>query len=566
MSSIIEKLCGSSKQINLTLKNENEINEKNENSHRKMNTDDKHASAKKIVLPHSSSQNNNSKSNQAVNEKPGSNKEKTEILKKNEIVNLPPKKEINDVKKKESKEEKKELHKKTKKPVETNKNNHSSSSKEKIKTPVSFEKPKIFRNDEKPNLKIENPIDSENDLMLNEIKNIKFEDLIQMDKEKRNKYEKFFNQNLQDKKVEDKKEENKVNTESQHLNKKRQRPNNHNEPDSKKERPKDKKQDVSKNELKTDSKLISKELALKKPLNPEKKKVVDPKYKAPEDKLTIRKEEKIKNVPKETENKTFKHPNLPNIIPKIVKTESKSLLDTKEKVPIKSASSQSTQGNSNSNNQKITKPAQTSPNINPNKPKNPEVNKPSLKIINKQEPKKPESKPVVKTPTNLTTGTNIKAAPIIRNSSSESKQASINNVSQKNLPTKQIVNNSSSVDKKNPIAHPPIKKDKKIIPNKKYNKSTRAIFEMGDDLDSFICDDDEEESSTKGQNWKKEIDKIKKKYHRNPTYMDNENDDDIMEAQFSEIEQEESNALRIAEEEDEREELREKLFYSKKKK
>jgi hypothetical protein len=88
---------------------------------------------------------------------------------------------------------------------------------------------------------------------------------------------------------------------------------------------------------------------------------------------------------------------------------------------------------------------------------------------------------------------------------------------------------------------------------------------MGDDLDSFICDD-EEDTNTKGQNWKKEIDKIKKKYHRNPTYMDNDIDDDIMEAQFSEIEQEESNALRIAEEEDEREELREKLFYSKKKK
>ena len=61
--------------------------------------------------------------------------------------------------------------------------------------------------------------------------------------------------------------------------------------------------------------------------------------------------------------------------------------------------------------------------------------------------------------------------------------------------------------------------------------------------------------------------KIKKTLHRNSGRRQyNDNDDDIMEAQFSEIEQEEVNAMKIAEKEDEMEELRERLFYCKKKK
>ena len=98
---------------------------------------------------------------------------------------------------------------------------------------------------------------------------------------------------------------------------------------------------------------------------------------------------------------------------------------------------------------------------------------------------------------------------------------------------------------------------------RKYDKTTLSIFEKGDDLDSFICDDEEE--TTKNQNWKREIDKIKKNYHRNPIIYQEGDDDDIQEAKFDDIEREEHRTLQIAEKEDEMEELREKLFYSKKK-
>ncbi len=556
MSSIIETLCASS-QKNHLLKKKNEINEKKENSEGKLVKNDKITPAKKTIPPQSNAAlNNNSKTKQSLNEKADSNKEKSVILKKNDIVNLPPKKETKDLQKKERKEEKKESLKKIEKPVERTQTNHSSSSKEKIKPPVLPEKEKTVKTEEKPKTVTNKPIVNENDKILNELKNIRFEDFMQMDDETRKKYMKLFNQKSQDKIKEDQKGEKVENVDSQRLNKKRQRPNNHDEQDSKLERPKEKKQEIKKNELKTDSKILNKELNPKKPLNPEKKKIIDPKLKAPEVKLPHKKDENNKHIVKDTDIKTFKQT---NNLPKNTQIESKTTLDIKEKVPVKLSS---VQVNNVMNNNKTIKPTQSSSNLIINKPKHPEENKAQFSSTFKQEPKKQESiqHGVTERYTKLKNIINT----YISNSHSSSlgKQSSNNNVSQNNLPTKQNVNNSSSTDKNNSQIH---SIDKKVNLNKKYNKSTRAIFEMGDDLDSFICDD-EEDTNTKGQNWKKEIDKIKKKYHRNPTYMDNDIDDDIMEAQFSEIEQEESNALRIAEEEDEREELREKLFYSKKKK
>jgi hypothetical protein len=556
MSSIIETLCASSQQ-NQLLKKKKEINEKKENSVGKLVKNDKITPVQKIIRPQSSALNNNSKSKQSLKEKSDPNKEKSVILKKNDIVNLPPKKEIKNLHKKEGKEVKKESLNKIEKPVQKTQTNHSNSSKEKTKPLVLSDKEKTGKIELKAKTVINNPIVSENDKILNELKNIQFEDLMQMDNDTKNKYMKLLNQKHQDKIKEDHKQEKVDKIESQHLNKKRQRPNNHIELDSKVERPKEKKQEIKKNESKTDPKLIHKELVPKRPLNLEKKKIIETKAKALDDKLPPKKDEHTKQIVKDTDNKTFKQPNQLN---KNLKTESKTTLDVKEKIPIKSSP---IQGNNESNKQKTLKPTQSNPNLNINKHKNPEENKASLSSTIKQELKKPESKPLTKIGTNSTAGNVIKAAFTNPNSSSVSKQSSNINASQKNLPTKLTVNNSSSVEKNSSQVHPP---EKKVNMNKKYNKSTRAIFEMGDDLDSFICDDDEEDSSTKGQNWKKEIDKIKKKYHRNPTYMDHDVDEDIMEAQFSEIEQEESNALRIAEEEDEREELREKLFYSKKKK
>ena len=141
----------------------------------------------------------------------------------------------------------------------------------------------------------------------------------------------------------------------------------------------------------------------------------------------------------------------------------------------------------------------------------------------------------------------------------------INKLENKNSISNVILSKPINHDvKNNKISKPLIDYDKRIekkpLPKKKYDKRF-AIFEEGDDLQDFICDDEE------SPNWQVEMAKIKKTLHRNSGRRQyNDNDDDIMEAQFSEIEQEEVNAMKIAEKEDEMEELRERLFYCKKKK
>ena len=133
--------------------------------------------------------------------------------------------------------------------------------------------------------------------------------------------------------------------------------------------------------------------------------------------------------------------------------------------------------------------------------------------------------------------------PTIIDKTNQSKQQ-INQIPNNN--TKAVIDNTKILGKK-----PAIKK--------KYDKRF-SIFEHGDDLQDFICYDEE------SLNWQAEMVKIKKNLNRNSRRIYNDNDDDIMEAQFSEIEQEENNAMKIAEKEDEMEELRERLFYTKKKK
>ena len=90
--------------------------------------------------------------------------------------------------------------------------------------------------------------------------------------------------------------------------------------------------------------------------------------------------------------------------------------------------------------------------------------------------------------------------------------------------------------------------------------------EIKDELGDFIDDDTNQSALVE-----RELNKIKQGYRRNnysysPTDIRDDYDDDIMEAGFDEIEREEKYSQRQAEREDEMEELREKMFYSKKKK
>ena len=106
--------------------------------------------------------------------------------------------------------------------------------------------------------------------------------------------------------------------------------------------------------------------------------------------------------------------------------------------------------------------------------------------------------------------------------------------------------------------------EKRPLAKKKFDKKF-ALFEDGEDLDDFICNDDENENENKIA-VRRELSKIKQnyqRYHNVSSYIDD--DEDIIETNFNQIECEEDKAAKIADEEDEQEELREKLFYTKKK-
>ena len=122
---------------------------------------------------------------------------------------------------------------------------------------------------------------------------------------------------------------------------------------------------------------------------------------------------------------------------------------------------------------------------------------------------------------------------------------------------------------RNPREQIKSKESKPVMTSKNSEKNNwnrkKEVLEEEDDensLDDFIEDD----SNTSFV--QQELRKIKKGYRRNnysPTDIKDDYDDDIMEAGFDEIQREEKYSERQAEREDEMEELREKMFYNKKK-
>ena len=103
---------------------------------------------------------------------------------------------------------------------------------------------------------------------------------------------------------------------------------------------------------------------------------------------------------------------------------------------------------------------------------------------------------------------------------------------------------------------------KKVISSSKSNKINYSNSEEDSDLSDFIDNDGPVED------YRREMKKIKQNYRNSysPTDVREDYSDDNMEAGFDEQEIEEIKAQKIAEEEDNNEEMREKLFYSKKKK